>query len=57
MKFKFKFYADVIIFGETLEHLMNLETAIQNIKNNERKNYTINCSKCTLIYEFFICLI
>ena len=26
------FIPDVIIFGETLEHLMNLETAIQNLK-------------------------
>lgn len=27
------FSPDVIIFGETLEHLMNLETALQNVKN------------------------
>lgn len=31
--FKNTFEADIVIFGETLEHLMNLQIALENIKN------------------------
>ena len=30
---RFNFSPDVIIFGETLEHLMNLQTSIESLKN------------------------
>lgn len=33
-----KFTPDVIVFGETLEHLMNLETALINLKKVMNKN-------------------
>ena len=33
-----KFDPDIIIFGETLEHLMNLETALTNLKKVMNKN-------------------
>ena len=32
------FVPDIIVFGETLEHLMNLQTALTNLKEVMRKN-------------------
>lgn len=53
------FQPDVIIFGETLEHLMNLETAIRNMKSvmNEDTKLVISVPNAfhfiNFVYAFF----
>ena len=36
-----KFIPDIIVFGDTLEHLMNLEIALTNLKKLMKKNTTL----------------
>ena len=51
---KINFKPDVIIFGETLEHLMNLEIALSNIKKLMTKNtkLIITVPNATMLYRF-----